>query len=184
MVYEFHCHHCCSIPVITLVVQKAPPPPFVSRIPPFFAFETILVLVVLNVPHWFINPFSRQQIISWILLIISIVLVIWGVVLLHLHGESQPTTDAAPEYEWKNTKQLVTTGIYHYIPHPMYSSLLFPTWGTLLKFISFVTFLLAVSATVAVVLTARVEEAENITRFGEQYYNYMIKTWRFVPFIY
>lgn len=152
--------------------------------PRFFAFEAILVLVVLNVQHWFTYPRSIQQIASSLLLIISIVLVIWGVVLLRYHGESRPTIDGATEFEWENTSRLVTTGIYHYIRHPMYSSLLFLAWGTCLKFVSLVTFLLAVVATIALFLTAKIEEAEDVIRFGDEYRSYMKKTWRFVPFLF
>lgn len=151
--------------------------------PRFFAFEAILVLVVINIPHWFRHPLGIQQIISWLLLIISIVLVVWGVALLRHHGESRPTADGAPEFEWENTNRLVTTGIYHHIRHPMYSSLLFLAWGACLKFVTLVTLLLAVVATIALLLTARAEEAEDIARFEEEYRNYMKKTWRFVPFI-
>jgi len=150
--------------------------------PRFFVFEAILVLVVLNAQHWFTHPLGIQQIVSWLLLIISIILVVWGVVLLHHHGGSRPTTEGSPEFEWENTSRLVTTGIYHYIRHPMYSSLLFLAWGTFLKFVSLVTLLLTVVATIAIIITAKVEEVENIARFGEEYRNYMKKTWRFVPF--
>jgi len=64
----------------------------------------------------------------------------------------------------------------------MYSSLLFLAWGTFLKFVSLVTLLLTVVATIAIIITAKVEEVENIARFGEEYRNHMKKTWRFVPF--
>jgi len=150
--------------------------------PRFFAFEALLILVVLNAPYWFIYPLDTQQIISWLLLILSIVLVMWGVVLLRGHGGSRSTTEGSPDFEWENTEHLVTTGIYRYIRHPMYSSLLFLAWGALLKFVSPVTLILTVVATIALVLTVRAEEAENIARFGEEYRNYMKKTGRFVPF--
>lgn len=151
--------------------------------PRFFSFESILILVVINVPHWFMYPLNIQQIISWLLLIISIVLVVWGILLLRSHGHSQPTTENLPEFEWENTSHLVTTGIYHYIRHPMYSSLLFLAWGACLKSVSFVTFFLAVVATVALFLTAKFEEVEDIARFGEEYRNYMKNTWRFIPLV-
>ena len=41
----------------------------------FFAFESILILVLLNYPVWFKDPFSLHQIISWVLLILSIIVV-------------------------------------------------------------------------------------------------------------
>ncbi len=65
----------------------------------------------------------------------------------------------------------------------MYSSLLFLAWGALLKSVSLITLILAGVATLALALTAKAEEAENIARFGEEYRNYMRGTSRFVPFL-
>jgi protein-S-isoprenylcysteine O-methyltransferase Ste14 len=86
----------------------------------FFAFEAILALVVLNAPLWFVHPFSVQQIASWLLLFASVVLAVWGVVLLRRFGGSRRTIKGAPIFEWESTDSLVTTGIYRYVRHPMY----------------------------------------------------------------
>ncbi len=149
----------------------------------FFAFEAILALVVLNAPHWFAHPFGAQQLVSWLLLFVSAILVAWGVVLLRRFGRSRPTTEVSPVFEWENTKSLVTTGVYRYIRHPMYSSLLFLAWGALLKSVSISTLVLAGVTTLAIATTAKVEEAENVDRFGQEYRDYMKKTRRFVPFV-
>ena len=149
----------------------------------FFAFEAILALVVLNSPHWVENDFGVQQILSWLLLFASIVLVVWGAVLLRRLGRPRPTVDGAPVFEWENTETLVTTGIYRYIRHPMYSSLLFLAWGALLKSVSIMTFILAVIASLAIAATAKAEEAENVAQFGQDYLDYMTRTHRFVPFL-
>jgi len=149
----------------------------------FFAFEAILALVAINLPNWFVPSFCAQQVVSWLLLVISIVLVLWGVFLLRHLGRSRPTTEGEPRFDWENTENLVTTGVYAYIRHPMYSSLLFLAWGALLKSVSLVTFVLTGVATVALVLTAKVEEAENIARFGDEYRDYMKRTHRFVPYL-
>jgi protein-S-isoprenylcysteine O-methyltransferase Ste14 len=148
----------------------------------FFALEAILALVVINAPRWFVEPFRTQQVVSWLLLTVSAVFVVWGVLLLRRFGRSRPRTEGAPEFQWENTTNLVTTGIYRYIRHPMYSSLLFLTWGTLLKSVSTTTLALAVMATLALVATARVEEREDVVRFGDEYREYMKRTRRFVPF--
>jgi protein-S-isoprenylcysteine O-methyltransferase Ste14 len=149
----------------------------------FFAFEAILALIVLNAPHWFDNAFGVQQVLSWLLLFISIVLVVWGVILLRRLGRPRPTADGSPVFEWENTESLVTTGIYRYLRHPMYSSLLFLAWGSLLKSVSIMTFVLAVIASLAIAATARAEEAENVAQFGQDYQEYMRRTRRFVPFL-
>ena len=53
----------------------------------FFAWEFIIVLLLLNVERWFRNPFSVYQVISWFLLIVSIFLVVHGVHLLRITGK-------------------------------------------------------------------------------------------------
>ena len=150
----------------------------------FFAFEAIFALIVLNAPHWFEHAFGAQQLVSWFLLVVSIVLVVWGVILLRRFGRSRPTAVGSPEFEWENTEALVTTGIYRYIRHPMYSALLFLAWGALLKSVSIITLVLAGVATLAVAATAKAEEVENVARFGNVYRGYMKRTRRFVPFVF
>jgi protein-S-isoprenylcysteine O-methyltransferase Ste14 len=149
----------------------------------FFAFEAILALVVLNAPYWFVRPFSSQQLISWLLLVAAALLVAWGVILLRRFGRPRPTAAGAAVFEWENTSSLVTSGVYRYIRHPMYSSLLFLTWGALLKSVSMTTLAMAVIATVGLAATAKTEETENVARFGQEYRDYMKRTRRFVPFV-
>ena len=148
----------------------------------FFAFEAILASVVLNAPHWFVDPFGPRQLVSWFLLIVSVVLVVAGVVLIRQSGSRQPI-EGSPTFNWENTEGLVTTGVYRYIRHPMYSSLLFLTLGTLLKFVSTSTLVLAGVASLALAATAKAEETENVARFGQEYRDYMQRTSRFVPFL-
>ena len=149
----------------------------------FFAFEAILALIVLNAPYWFVHPYSRQQLVSWLLLVASVLLVAWAVILLRRFGRPRPATEGSPVFEWENTASLVTSGVYRYIRHPMYSSLLFLTWGALLKSVSITTLALAVIASVALAATAKIEEKENVARFGQEYRDYMKRTRRFVPFV-
>ena len=149
----------------------------------FFAFEAILALVVLNTPKWFSNPLGARQLVSWLLLSVSLVLVLWGFPLLRRFGGFRPAAEASPAFEWEKTERLVTTGIYHYIRHPMYSSLLFLAWGAFLKSVTIYTLLLCAAASLALAATAKTEEAENLTRFGHEYRDYMMRTRRFVPFL-
>jgi protein-S-isoprenylcysteine O-methyltransferase Ste14 len=157
--------------------------PAAHGFPRFFAFEATLALIAINIPHWFVDPLGLRQLVSWFLLVTSIVPVVWGFVLLRRHGRSRPTAEGSPMFEWENTGQLVTTGVYRYIRHPMYSSLLFLAWGALLKAVSIGTLALAGIATLALVATARAEERENVVRFGREYEEYMKRSHRFVPFL-
>jgi len=152
--------------------------------PRFFAFEAVLGLVVLNLRYWFVEPFTAQHLASWCLLAISLIMLIWGVTLLRRLGKTGSVGANSANFEWENTGQLVTTGVFRYIRHPMYSSLLFLAWGTLLKDVTISTFGLAVVASAALFVTARFEELENIRRFGSAYHEYMKATHRFVPFLF
>lgn len=66
----------------------------------------------------------------------------------------------------------------------MYSSLLFLAWGIFFKAPSWLGGLLALAATLFLVATSRVEEAENLRFFGEAYREYMKQTKMFIPFLF
>jgi protein-S-isoprenylcysteine O-methyltransferase Ste14 len=148
----------------------------------FFAWETILVLTVLNLDHWFDNPFAWYQLISWFLLIVALFLVIHGVRLLKQMGKQNAQRDDSPMLEFEKTTTIVTAGAYRYIRHPLYSSLLFLAWGVACKSPGWLNILLALIATFFLVATARAEEVEDVRFFGPAYQEYMQKTKMFILF--
>jgi protein-S-isoprenylcysteine O-methyltransferase Ste14 len=150
----------------------------------FLAWEAILALALLNVDGWFHEPFSWHQLISWLLLIVSLFLVIYGVLLLRYIGRPSSQRDDPPLFVFEKTTNLVTVGVYRYIRHPMYSSLLFLAWGIFFKAPSWVGGLLALASTLFLVTAARIEEAENMGFFGEGYREYMRRTKMFIPFLF
>ena len=141
-----------------------------------FAFESILTLFLLNVDDWFRTPFAAHQIVSWLLLVFSLFLVGQGFYLLRVAGK--------PEGHFENTTTLVRQGVFRYIRHPLYSSLLFLGWGVYLKDPSPLGSILVLLATAFLVATAKVEEAENLQKFGGDYAAFMKTTKRFIPFLY
>jgi protein-S-isoprenylcysteine O-methyltransferase Ste14 len=150
----------------------------------FFAWEIILGLFLLNVGEWFSNPWSLRQLISWSLLLISLVVIISGVRMFNKHGKIDRNREDESLVGIEKTSQLVTTGIYHYIRHPFYSSLLFLGWGIFLKNISGLGLLLALINSIFLFITARREETENIEFFGESYQVFMQETKMFIPFLF
>jgi len=142
-------------------------------IPRFFAFEGLLALGLLNSMVWFKDPFSLHQIIAWCLLIFSIYYAVEAFRLILRHGK--------PGQNFENTTRLVTTGLYHYIRHPMYGSLLFLGWGMFLKSINLYTIILIVIISIALFITCKVEEKEMIRRYGKEYKDYMVKTKMWIP---
>jgi protein-S-isoprenylcysteine O-methyltransferase Ste14 len=141
----------------------------------FFSFESIFVLILLNLKFWFKNPFSPLQIISWILLILSVYPVITGSMLLQRKGK--------PDSNFENTSLLVKSGIYKYIRHPLYLSLILFGTGVMLKNPDSFQWILGLINLIAILITARIEEREMIAKFGDAYREYMTETKMFIPFI-
>jgi protein-S-isoprenylcysteine O-methyltransferase Ste14 len=151
----------------------------------FFAWETILILFLLNVSCWFVNSFAWYQIISWILLFLCIVPVVWGTLLLHKHGKPVVKREEDPSLlAFEKTTTLVQTGIFLYIRHPLYSSLLLLSWGIFFKLPSWVGGAMALVASGFLFLTAQADETECIKFFGSAYEAYMKTTKRFIPYIF
>lgn len=150
----------------------------------FFVFEFILALVILNFPYWFINPYSPQQIFSWIFLIVSTYLVIVSVYFFKKYGMSKKREGPSTNYKFEDTVNLVKEGVYKYIRHPMYSSLLFLSLGALFKNISIITIGLTAIIILFLNLTAKVEEKEDVNFFGNSYLEYMKDTKMFIPYIF
>jgi protein-S-isoprenylcysteine O-methyltransferase Ste14 len=149
----------------------------------FFAWESMLVLLLLNMHQWFANPLSLQQIVSWLLLFASLLLVLPAFDLLRRKGKASEQRRGEPLLAFEKTTVLVTDGVYHYIRHPLYSSLLFLNWGIYFKDPSFLGLALGLAATAFLILTSRAEEREDIIYFGEEYRSYMTRTKMFVPYV-
>jgi len=102
--------------------------------PRLLAWECMLALFLFNVDFWFIQPFAWNQIIAWALLFLSLIPLGYGVHFLRTRGRPAQQRAGDPALlAFEKTSQLVTTGIYHYIRHPLYCSLLLLTWGMYFK---------------------------------------------------
>lgn len=150
----------------------------------FFGWEGILFLAVWNIRFWFTEPLSFPQIISWILLFYALYLVIAGVLLLINKGKSDQIRQDETLFSFEKTTELVETGLFRYIRHPLYGSLLFLTWGIFLKHTTVPLLFVALFSSVMFYLTARMDEKECIVYFGEIYRAYMKRTKMFIPLIF
>lgn len=148
----------------------------------FIAWEAITALVLWNIPHWFSEPLSARQLLSWLALCSSLYVLWEGVSRLR----SAKRTTARPErelYAFERTSELVTSGIYRYIRHPLYASLLFLAWGAFLKDIALVPAIFVAVASASLFRTALADERECARYFGDRYEQYMQRTKRFIPFV-
>lgn len=153
--------------------------------PRLVAWEGILGLFLLNADFWFTQPFAWNQIIAWSLLLVSLIPLGYGVHFLRTQGKPAEKREGDPSLlAFEKTTSLVTNGIYKYIRHPLYCSLLLLTWGIFFKQPSVTGATLAVTASIFLLFTAKADEAECIHFFGVAYTDYMQKSKMFIPFVF
>lgn len=170
---------------LVIASRKALMRPRSHGFPRFFAWELMAALFVLNARMWFRDPWSWHQLISWALLFGCLVPLVAGSQRLFGHGKivkERPGDEGL--FSFEKTSQLVTTGIYRYIRHPLYGSLLMLAWGIFFKRTDWLGLALAALASVFLYWTARADEAECIAYFGDEYREYMKRSKRFVPFVF
>lgn len=150
----------------------------------FFSWEAILALLLLNARSWFYKPFAWNQIIAWILLLVSLVPLILGVHALRSRGKPAAERKGEPSLlAFEKTTRLVTSGVYQYIRHPLYSSLFLFAWGTFFKSPGLLAGILSMLSTLFLTLTANADETECTEFFGQEYTEYMKHTKRFIPYV-
>lgn len=149
----------------------------------FFAFEGILWLLLNALPRWHHNLISVPQVLSLLLMVSALALVIGGVHGLRRHGGASARQDAEENFSFENTSNLVTQGIFAHVRHPMYSALLLLNWGLVFKRAELDAIVIALLVSVALYLTARTEERENLAFFGACYRDYVKRSSMFLPFI-
>ena len=161
-----------SFSIVLLGFTLSRPHPY--RFSRFLAFEGILSLIFLNADTWFRDPLSVFQILSWICLA--------GSFILASVGFYQIKTQGNPGGDFEDTITLIKTGVYKYIRHPLYASLIIFSLGAFLKNPSPLGCGLVITTAAGVFWTANIEERFNLERFGDEYREYMDKTHRFIPF--
>jgi len=161
----------------------------------FFALEFVFLLVLVNFGYWLKNPFTFFRLVTWLILCGSFVLAGYAIFHLLLFGKPQLSDDIEipnkltlagiyqciryPLYTSRivssieMTTNLVTSGVYKYIRHPLYCSLIILGAVSLIKNPSMLAASLFSAATVFLYATARMEEKENLIKFGDDYAVYM-----------
>jgi len=150
----------------------------------FFAWELIIVQISIALPGWFKEPCGWHQLISWFILLLSLPVLYQAVSGLKQMGGERIRRASNQNYNFENTTELVTRGIYAWIRHPMYCSLLLLSWGVFFKNPSLWGIILVMLASLCLYATARIEEKENITTFGTAYLEYMKNSKMFIPYLF
>ncbi len=174
----------CSV-VLAVISRKSLTHPKSHGFFRFFSWEFTFALFLLNVEWWIKDILAWNQIISWFLLFGSLIPLGFGIASLIQRGKpARQRADNPQLYGFENTTELVTTGIFRHIRHPLYSSLLWLTWGIVFKHGSFLAVILAIAASILLYLTALADEQECIVYFGDEYSAYMQKSKRFLPYVF
>jgi len=137
------------------------------------------VLYILGLPwmDWFqIMQYPiLLRVAGGILVLIMIPLVAW------IHRELDRQYSAVLEI--KSDHQLITTGPYERVRHPMYTVLILFFFGMSLVSANMIVILFAVLLMIGFPFWVRIEEEKMIEVFGEEYIQYMKRTGRFLPSI-
>lgn len=88
----------------------------------------------------------------------------------------------AYEYQVKQRQELVTTGIYSYIRHPIYAGLIFAIIGGEMVARSYLIFVVILFI-IGLYHQAKLEEKFLLSHFGEHYKTYMKRTKMFIPYL-
>lgn len=150
----------------------------------FFAWEAMLVLLLLNAPHWSEDRHAPHQLFSAVLLCASLLVLFAGIYQMRRFGKAGARRLGEELFAFERTSQLVTSGIFRYIRHPMYCSLLLLAWGIAWKHLDLPALALALLASLLLWLTARRDEAECLAYFGDAYRDYMRRSRMFIPFLF
>jgi protein-S-isoprenylcysteine O-methyltransferase Ste14 len=106
-----------------------------------------------------------------------------GVSLMKKLGKAGKSRNEETLYQFEQTTELVDSGIFKYIRHPLYSSLIFLTWGIYLKSPDLHLLITAIVSTLFLYITAIRDERECIQYFGNKYIDYKKRSKMFIPFI-
>ena len=150
----------------------------------FFSWECIIWLFVSDYKMWFENPFGIAQIFSWILLFASLYPLVTGIIMIKKAGKPHDKREETDLYKFEKTSKLVDTGIFKYIRHPLYASLIILTWGIFLKNITTMLFIISLISSIFLYLTAKADERECLKYFGDKYREYIKRSKMFIPYVF
>lgn len=139
---------------------------------------SLVILQLLGFPLWKM-PYTLIS-----LQVIGFLFVLFGLYISFI-GRKELGTNwvSGHEYQIKKEHTLITSGIYRYIRHPIYSGMFFMLLGVELLVNSYFV-LLAIPAFIGIYIYGKKEEKILLEHFGKQYKEYMQRTKMFVPFVF
>ncbi len=142
-------------------------------------FEILIPLQLLGVSLFTIDSKGYTlQIIGTSLVLIGITIGILG------RREMKHNWTADQNFQIKQSQSLVTTGIYHYIRHPIYLGRIITFCGAELVARSYLIALVFITYVIIAIIQSQKEEETLQKAFGVKYINYQRHTKKFIPGIY
>ena len=152
--------------------------PAIHRLRVVFALAFFLgILAYLIYPH--ILQWAQVALPLWLrwsgigLMVFCVPMIYW--LFHHLGNNVTPTVVTRAEH------QLVTTGPYHYIRHPLYTFGSLNFFGLCIATANVYLLITAVIALSVIGVRTPIEEQQLIENFGDQYRDYMKSTGRYLP---
>jgi protein-S-isoprenylcysteine O-methyltransferase Ste14 len=149
------------------------------------SFLPVLVLVVI-VPdrkvYTILLPWSALMALGELLAVLGLLVGLWQTGAMEFLGFQQLVNGSADEglVEAGNS-QLVSSGLYRYVRHPLYSAGMAIIW--LVPIMTMNILMLNAALTIYIVAGAYLEENKLRQKYGQQYKDYAKVTPMFIPFI-
>ena len=142
----------------------------------YIAIQVLIVLQLLGLPLYQLPNNSIFQLVGFVLLIIGVGIDIFA------RKEIGNNWTSGEEYQIKENQKLITTGIYKYIRHPIYTGFALSFIGAEMVagswlFVAFFAYF------ISSYVQGKREEKILLGHFGEKYKDYMKKTKMLIPWI-
>ncbi|MBM7579533.1 methyltransferase family protein [Jeotgalibacillus terrae] len=146
----------------------------------YYILMSLLAMILLSLVLQELRGTAAGEALVWIgllLFALGVFLRYWGI----LHLKAQFTRHVTV----REGDQIVSTGPYRKLRHPLYTGLFFIGTGMTLFFTSVIaTVLGAVALTFTLLIRIRYEEKLLMSKFGPEYEQWMKHRYRLIPFIY
>lgn len=126
--------------------------------------------------YWEVGSILALKIIGFALLGISVVIALTAFLTMKILGR--------PKKGWEDTTQLIESGIFSLVRHPIYFAAFLASTGVFFIKISILSIILVCVSDILFFLAAFYEDKLDEEKFGEAYKEYKNKTKLFIPFIY
>ena len=137
----------------------------------------LIVLAYLIRPNW--TVWSTVVLPTWLRWVGVVILLVGGVVVAHGFRDLGSNLTISPST--KEGHQLVTTGSYGWVRHPLYSAVFIESVGVCLLMANWFAAVSAATFCVLIALRTRLEEANLVAQFGDDYRQYQLRVGMFVP---